>query len=1038
MDVFLDLEKSAMLAQQPLAILAPGRPPLAYSSLWQRVTELRKSLAAAGLFPGHPLALVFPDGPDFLVALLAATDFGPCAPLDPGASQQEYQAYFSHLRAPTLITPDDYNSPAIAAAMAQGMEIVRLGSSARPLKSNCQSGAPRETSAALLMFTSSTSGRPKLVPLTTANVEISCRNEARALELTSEDRLLNLTPQFNFRGLRASLSQLSLGGGVACVPRFEPASFPQWLKEFKPTWISVSAAGLGPLCSLSRQIPGLWRSAPLRFIRTGGTAPDPELLRELEALSGVPVLDGYGATETGCVTRSTVRSRKAGSVGRSVGTEIAILDEAGNILGPSTPGEIAVRGPNVVSGYLDDAEANARAFRAGWFHTRDLGYLDDDGFLFLTGRIDEVINRGGQKVLPQEVEAALRGHPAVKEAAVFGVAHKTLGHEVAAAVVLNSSSIPELELRMFAAGRLTSYKVPHSIMFVEDLPRTATGKLQRKVLAHSYRQMIDLEQQRVDAPATETEKAIAAMWEKEFRRGPIGRDADFSRLGGDSLTAALVGTEIQATLGINLDLRAFVEYPKLREFSRVLDELRRSGRGDLEALEYAPRTEPLPMSFTQERTWKYSDSLNYNITFPHLFRGPLDHDALRSSMAHVAQCHEILRTTYNFSGGTPVQVVHPVGSCELQTMDFSHLADPDRQARLIVEEEARKPFDLERGPLMRYVLVYLGVRRGRDEHLLIRSNHHIMADAQSLKIYFRQLACAYLEFVQGRTPQIPDVQRIEYGDYALWQRKEWSPEGQPCRDAVAWWAGRFSQLQAPAPPLHECMNRLTSDTRTRAEFAQPSDGVLHWGIDAATSSRLQNLQTAEGVNFFGIRLAAFSALVAEVVEQTEVILGVHFSYRNRLEWQNVMGDFANLITLPIAADPALTFRETVRNTHHNASEASAHGEIPHELLREQLQARGVTPPAVGVLFHSSQQKGPVSFGDDLEMSWLSRSMPVMPWGFSIFMDKHNEDRSCVAMFDANLYEPPAVHIFVDRFARLLDAASRYPDRTMSSLLASSR
>ena len=259
--------------------------------------------------------------------------------------------------------------------------------------------------------------------------------------------------------------------------------------------------------------------------------------------------------------------------------------------------------------------------------------------------------------------------PQVKEAAVFGVAHKTLGQEVVAAVVLDSLAVRKSELRRFAADRLTSYKIPRSIMFVDDLPRGATGKLQRKLLeGNAY---ITLEQQ-VEAPATETEKKLAAIWEEELRQSPVGRDADFSRMGGDSLTAALVGTRIESTFGLSLDLRAFVEYPKLRDLSRVVDQLKQGWREGLETIEYAPRIQPLPLSFAQERAWKYGrDSLSYNVAFAHRFRGPLDIEVLHRSMNHLVQSHEMLRTTCELRDGVPMQVIHPAAACDLRVADVS-------------------------------------------------------------------------------------------------------------------------------------------------------------------------------------------------------------------------------------------------------------------------------------------------------------------------------------------------------------------------------
>lgn len=1048
MDAFLGVDKSARAGPESPAILAPGQCLLSYSALSQSIADLRLQFAAAGIVKDQRIALVFPNGPDFLVALLAASAFGPCAPLDPSASQQEYKSYFAQLRAPVLVASMDLDSGAFSSAKAQGMRVLRLSHQLQIDVQGCTEsskfGLPAVTPARLLLFTSSTTGHPKLVPVTSANLEVSCRNEARVLELTAQDRLLNLTPQFNSRGVRAALTQLCQGGSIVCAPRFDPESFPQWLDEFKPTWISVAATGLAALYSLSRRIPGLWRAGGVRFIRTGGTAPEARSLRDLEQLSGVPVLDGYGTTETGGVTRQTIGRRKSGSVGRTTGAEIRILDEAGNIVGPLTPGEIAIRGPSVMSGYLENDAANQRALRGDWFRTANLGYLDEEGFLFLTGRIDEVINRGGQKVLPQEVEAALKDHPAVEDAAVFGAAHKTLGEEVAALVVLNSRPVPEAELRRFVAERLTSYKVPSSILFVDQLPRTPAGKLRRKLLRETHRTLADLEHQASEVPATETEKAVAAIWEKELRQSAISRDADFFRIGGDSLTAALVGAQLQATFGLRLDVRVIAEHPKLRDLSRVLDDLRQRDKTGLEPLEYASRNGPLPLSYAQERIWKFamrgrsSSSAAYNMAFVHRLQGPLDREILRRSMNHLVARHEILRTTFEMSDGTPVQVVHSTASCEFSVADVSRLSEPERHARSMLEHEAAKPFDLARGPLVRFVLVYLGNHLGRDEHWLIRVNHHIISDAHSWRLYFAELGSVYADFVSGGTALPAPSPRIDYGDYALWQRRELSQARPIFWKSVKWWAEQFSRLPGrSASRFHKSVNRLTARKRWRLGSVPASEGVLVWGIDPETSSRLDRLCNTEGVSCTAARLAAFTALLAEVIGQPEVILGTHFGFRNRLEWQDVMGDFTNLVTLPFSVNTARSFRESVRMVHENTREAHSYGEIPYELLCEGLRSRRVTPPRIEVMFHWAEQSMPMRLGE-VEMTWLARVAPVMPWGFSMFMDKHNEGHLCLVLFNAGLYKPAAMRVFVGQFQRLLNIAARFPDHTLGQLLAAIR
>jgi len=461
---------------------------------------MRHGLAGAGLGPGEVDALVLPNGPELIAVFLAISGIGAAAPLNPAYTEREFRFYLTRLSARILILPGGVASPAVAAAQALGIPVLRIFSNRDDATGAFTWDGPenaepalsvRRTDASLLLFTSATTGAPKLVPLTWRNLCAMAARETGALRLNAADRFLSLMPLFHLHGLAAVLAQLFCGGAVISTPGFHPANFLAWLDQFRPTWFTSSPPMNRSILALARENPELFRSLPLRLIRTTGAAPEPEVLTALEEAVGAPVLDGYGLTETGGVTRSTPDARKPGSVGRSSGLEVAIMDPLGNLVAAEREGEIAVRGASVTSGYLDAPEANQAAFRDGWFHTGDLGRLDSDGFLFITGRLKEMINRGGEKIIPQDVEEALIACPGVADAAVFAVAHPTLGEDVAAAVVLRrGAGASALDLRRFAATRLAPFKVPRRIVFLDAIPRTATGKPQRALLAERFRKGI--------------------------------------------------------------------------------------------------------------------------------------------------------------------------------------------------------------------------------------------------------------------------------------------------------------------------------------------------------------------------------------------------------------------------------------------------------------------------------------------------------------------------------------------------------------------
>jgi acyl-CoA synthetase (AMP-forming)/AMP-acid ligase II len=276
----------------------------------------------------------------------------------------------------------------------------------------------------------------------------------------------------------------------------------------------------------------------LRLIRSSSSALPPSVMRGLEETFGVPVIESYGMTEAAHQMASNPlppRARKPGCVGLPAGPKIAILNEAGSQMDAESIGEIAIRGANVTSGYHGNPEANAQAFHEGWLRTGDQGYFDSDGYLFISGRLKELINRGGEKLSPREVDEVLLEHPMVQQAAAFAVPHPTLGEDVAAVVVLKSGTdCSEMNLRNFVLERLPAFKAPTRIVVVPEIPRGPTGKIQRIGLAEQLKAFLVTV---YEEPITPMEKMVVNAFCEVLRCNPVGRQDNFFMLGGDSLRA---------------------------------------------------------------------------------------------------------------------------------------------------------------------------------------------------------------------------------------------------------------------------------------------------------------------------------------------------------------------------------------------------------------------------------------------------------------------------------------------------------------------
>ncbi|WP_448545406.1 acyl--CoA ligase [Roseiflexus sp.] len=473
-----------------LALLAPDTQPLTFGRLRAHVMELAERLATYGVGRGERVAIALGNGPAMALSFLAAATCATAAPLNPKYRQEEFAFYFEDTRATTLIVPPDGMEAARAAAFPGMTVVVAALRADGTLDLSLERGArpsrpfipPQPDDVALILHTSGTTSRPKRVPLRQRNLTASARNIIDAYRLSPDDRALCVMPLFHIHGIVATLlAPLASGGSVVLPPGFDAMRFWGWLTTFRPTWFSaVPTMHQMLLARAERQIAAI-RAAPLRFIRSSSAPLPPVVLERLEAMFQAPVLESYGMTEASHqMTTNPLPPlpHHAGSVGYGFGVEVTILDEQGAEKARGERGEVAVRGPNVFDGYENNPEATAAAFTNGWFRTGDQGRIDDNGYLWLTGRLKELINRGGEKISPLEIDDVLLRHPAVAEAVAFAAPHRTLGEEVHAAVVLRAAAT-ERELRDHCAAFLADFKVPRVIHILPEIPRGATGKVQR-------------------------------------------------------------------------------------------------------------------------------------------------------------------------------------------------------------------------------------------------------------------------------------------------------------------------------------------------------------------------------------------------------------------------------------------------------------------------------------------------------------------------------------------------------------------------------
>lgn len=486
-----------------VAIDGPGQDPLSYGALDSLAQTTVLSLNRFGLRRNDRVAIVLPNGAGAAAAFLAIACGAAAAPLNPAYRKPEFSFYLSDLKARALVVEQGSPSPAVEAARELDIPVLflqRAGSNAAgEFVLEPENGGPEVQPAAvpdfaedgdtaLVLHTSGTTSRPKIVPLTHGNICASAGNIATTLQLTEQDRCLNVMPLFHIHGLIAAiLASIHARAGVFCTPGFNAMKFFTWLNDVRPTWYTAVPTMHQAILARADRNKQVIDNVSLRFIRSSSSSLPPQVMAALEETLGAPVIEAYAMTEASHQMTSNPLppgERKPGTVGRAAGPEVAVMDEGGALLAAGETGEVVIKGDNVTRGYENNPVANAENFTGGWFRTGDQGVMDAGGYLTITGRLKEIINRGGEKISPREVDEVLLDHPAVVQAVTFAVPHDKLGEEVAAAVVLaDAGAATGADIRSFAAGRLAGFKVPRTVHLLEEIPKGPTGKVQRIGLA---------------------------------------------------------------------------------------------------------------------------------------------------------------------------------------------------------------------------------------------------------------------------------------------------------------------------------------------------------------------------------------------------------------------------------------------------------------------------------------------------------------------------------------------------------------------------
>ncbi len=1046
-DIHHLLEDWAVRTPDAPVLVASGRIPLTYGRLYRHSDDVLQRLRALGVDCKDRVALALPTGPEMAVAFLSMAVGVTCAPLNPASSTDELDLYLADLDPKALIVQAGIDVPARAVAQARSIKIIELS----PLL-DVEAGLFTLTGeehwraghygfiqpddVALMLPTSGTTSRPKIVPLTHINICTAAHNMRIALELVGSDRCLNVLPLFHVHALvTALLPSLMAGSSIVCTPSFSVSTFFTSMEEFRPTWYTAVPTIHQEILAHAALYREIISRCPLRFIRSGSAPLPPQVVTKLEEVFQVPAIVVYGITEAaGNITYNPLpfHERKTGSVGVAAGTEVAIMDQEGILLPAGEIGEIVVRGPSVFHGYYNNPTANRSAFTSDWFRTGDQGFLDRDGYLFITGRLKEIINCGGEKIIPQEVDNVLMEHPAVAQAVTFAVPHARLGEDVAAAVVLHqNAAATEQDIRRFAATRLTIFKVPHQVYMVEELPKSPTGKLQRSGLAEKLglttHDQAKTAIYRADAaPRTPIEELLAGLWAQVLNVETVGTHDNFFRLGGDSLLATQLLARVRETVRVELSFSSFFEIPTVAGMARNIGTARQPlPDQQLALLQPRPRSSALPLSYGQQRLW-FLEQLQpglavYHVPLSWRFIGSLNVPALAQSLEAMVQRHEILRTAFPSVDGQPGQVIAADLALPLPVVDLQYLPVNEREAVVLrlTTEEARRPFDLASGPLIRTTLL----RLSDEDHVLLLTLHHIIFDGWSAEVFWRELTTLYTASCTGQPLLLP-VLPLQYADFAVWQR-QWL-QGQVLEAQLAYWKQRLGDT---LPVLDLPTDRPRPQIQT---FQGARQSLM---LSDSLTAALKALSQREDVTLFMTLVAAFQTLLCRYTGQTDLVVGTPVTGRTRVETEGLLGFFVNTLILRTDLSGNPSFREVLQRVRTVALGAYDHQDLPFEKLVEALQPeRDLSRHPLVQVVVALQQPPPLA----TELSGLTVCPVAVDCGtakFELTLSLQDTMQGLLATVEYNtdLFNSTTIVRILSHFQTLLEGIIADPEQHLADL-----
>lgn len=1037
------------------ALLSHGRPPLTYLRLAQEIRAVRDVLNGCGIGRGDRLALIISSRAEALLAYLCCANATTVIPLNPHATDHELKAVLIQIKAGAVIVSDNL-SAAEGVARGLGLAVIRLVAQSDeatglfhltggPPGRAIRPGAAEPADIAVLLVTSGTTAKHKVIPVSHAVIARRAANNVASLGLAADDIGINFRPAHFAASMEGGLMvPLSVGGGVVIQDNFDADAFYRDLKDLGVTWYRGGPVYHEALLERAPRYRDLIEYSRLRLICSTSYSLPPETHHRLEMTFAAVCLEKYSCSELGIVACNPLppAKRKPGTVGLPVNCEIAILDSDGHSLPAGTEGEIAIRRPSAFTGYEDDDQEIASALVDGWYRSGDLGRLDEDGYLTICGRVKEIINRGGQKVSPREVESALETHDDVLDCICFPLPHPTLGQMVGAAVVLRKGSdADESSLRDHARIRLDRFKIPNLITICNKIPRDPNGKLQR-LKAAELLGLIEVSSQKAkpSAPQTPSLKrtalmtALATLWCDVLQLDRIGDNDNFILLGGDSLRAIRLLANVEDAFGICLPIEfVYGDGATLAGMANAIKAARSRGRieiGDSEAsmsrLAITARdpTKPIPLTFSQQRIWflsKFDASGHlYNLGGGALrFKGHIDQNTIKQALNAVVARHESLRACFPVIDGEPQQVFASALTIDMPVSDLRSLPVQAREAevRALSKAIVKEPFDLDHGPLIRSRLIVIS----EDEAILFVPLHHIIADAVSRTILEREVVEFYRALSMGTPASLPPLP-FQYGDFAAWQRNR--VQGAQLDLLTQYWK---SHLDGAPTAI-----RLPSD-RPRPAVQTYRGSRIRIELPSDLIDRMRAICAHHGVSLFVMALAAFEVLIHRLTGQDDFIIGTTIDERMSEQTAALIGFFINTLPLRARLSGDTLFIDHLAAVRDATIGAVKYREMPFEQIVKTLNPprNDGCQPVIQVIFGFMPKVSHTVENPGLRLERFETELEIARFDLSIMLAEDHGTLSGFAEYSSDLFDEGTVVRLLTCYQTLLDEISRQPDRRVA-------